>query len=257
MRRRVLAVLVAALALGAGACDGRATPAGSDRGPAGGARESAGAVGPAAHGSSGARATDPSENATASKSTLAAAAATLTTASARFDISTSGGVHLAGVMDLTNRQSEMTVRTASYGTMDVRLLQNDLYVRGLPGHGRMWVHYTTQAAANSQLSQYSMYADAVPYLQGVSTVQATGKGSYQGTVDPAKVAAQLEKGVKVNGPGGATVAFQATLDDRGRLLSLTVTVTADGKTQTVQMKYSDYGLTVSVQRPPAAQTVEG
>jgi hypothetical protein len=51
----------------------------------------------------------------------------------------------------------------------------------------------------------------------------------------------------------AVLSFEATVDDDGRLSTLTV----NGTEQKTVLRYFDYGVVVDVVKPPEAETVEG
>ncbi|MGH3738125.1 MAG: hypothetical protein ACRDT6_21315 [Micromonosporaceae bacterium] len=108
------------------------------------------------------------------------------------------------------------------------------------------------------------------YLLAVSDgVKETSKGTYEGTLDLKKYAEtyakpeeakELKEILKDLGPEAQKVPFTATVDDAGRLTSMTTTmkITQDGEKVTVEqeMKYSDFGTKVDVEKPPADKTQE-
>jgi hypothetical protein len=90
----------------------------------------------------------------------------------------------------------------------------------------------------------------------MADVTDAGNGSYQGTIDLTKVAGS---GVSVDvlGGKGNKVPFTAKVDDQGRLTELTIDLsTIDAQLGKMTTTYSDFGATVTVAAPPAADVVE-
>jgi hypothetical protein len=98
------------------------------------------------------------------------------------------------------------------------------------------------------------------FTSAIVTAEKTGANSYKGTVDATKA---TDDGVfdsdVISGLGdkAKSVPFEATLDDKGRLSTLKVTIPAFGSTKedTINATVSDYG-SATVAKPAAADVVE-
>ncbi|HET6213303.1 MAG TPA: hypothetical protein VFE14_10570 [Micromonosporaceae bacterium] len=95
----------------------------------------------------------------------------------------------------------------------------------------------------------------------VSVEKATG-ATYRGTVDLTKVGNDNilvdEDVVGKLADAAKAVPFEATLDDKGRLIKLAISIPAAGtvKAQTWETTYADFGSVAKVEKPPAAQTID-
>lgn len=171
-----------------------------------------------------------------------------------------------GAFDLSKKLGTMTLDLAGQ-EMEMRILGNDMYVEVVG----QWMHIDMD-----KLPAGNTFADAgnpvgnADYLLAVSdNVKETSKGTYEGTLDLQKYAdeyakpgeaKELKEMLKDLGPDAQKVPFTATVDDAGRLTSMTTTmkITQDGKKVTVEqeMKYSDFGTKVNVEKPPADKIQE-
>ena len=93
-------------------------------------------------------------------------------------------------------------------------------------------------------------------------MQTAGSRSYKGTLDLTKVAGVtgIDK-VTVDSYGAAAqnVPFTAGLDEQGRLSALTIELPAVNgtPTQPLEVLYTDYGIAVTAEAPPAARDRRG
>jgi hypothetical protein len=98
------------------------------------------------------------------------------------------------------------------------------------------------------------------FTNAIVTAEKTGDRAYKGTVDATKATddgvfdAEVISGL---GDKAKSVPFEATLDDKGRLSTLKITVPAFGSTKedTINATVSEYG-TATVAKPAAADVVE-
>ena len=244
MRRRLCVIVAAVFALGIAGCSGDGSTDKSSTG-----NTVAGANTPLS--------SDP-------KVALASVADKMATSTSRFEISVDGKKLMAGVMDIKSTQSESTFDLAGFGSMKVRIIGVDVYTQGGPGGAKdnKWTHTKTVSLEGSGFSR--SFEDAVTYLKAVSDVKMTTKGHYEGTLDPAKVTPLLPADRRaaweqtLKQPGNKEPRpFKATVDDKGRLLTFSMTSKLNGKPSTFDMKFTDHGLPVSVKKPDAGDIVEG
>jgi hypothetical protein len=205
----------------------------------------------------------------AATSALAAAAATLGTTSFKITITAGPGAKLTGFVDaphnkgtadlvLTGPNAELTVKTL--------MVVQDLYVQ-VPGITKTgtWTHLDGSRlpdGANVGLRPGQIDpARTSQLLSSTTDVRQVGARNYQGSVDLTKVAGitGIDQ-VTVDGLGADAkrVPFTAGLDEQGRLSVITIQVpAAKGKaSQPVEVLYSDYGTTVTADRPAPGEITE-
>jgi hypothetical protein len=246
-------VSMAAVALAVAGCDNTttATPGASS------------AASPSA-GASSAAAADP-----AAVSALSAATAKLDQTSFKITVTSGSGFKLTGAIDAPTGVGTADVTASGpNATVNVKtlLLGQDLYVQG-PGLTKAgtWTHLDGSrlpADANIGLRPGQIDPVNTANLLGSTTdVHSTGTNSFAGTLDLTKAAglAGISK-VTIDGYGAAAsqVPFTAGLDDQGRLSELTIKVPAVNGQQVapIDALYTDYGTTVTAQRPTAAEITE-
>lgn len=205
----------------------------------------------------------------AAASALGSAAAALSTTSFKISMTAGPGVRLTGVVDaphttgnaslnLTGPNAELQVST--------RLIGQDMYVQ-VPGITKAgtWTHLDVSRlpeGANVGLRPGQIDpANTAQLLSSTTDVQQVDGRSYQGTLDLTKVAGitGVDK-VTVDSWGTAAnkVPFTAVLDEQGRLSTLTIQLPATNgrQSQPLEVRYTDYGTPVQVQRPAAAEITE-
>lgn len=246
-------VTMATVALAVAGCDnGTATP---------GASASAADV-PSADTSS--TAADP-----AAVSALAAAAAKLGTTSFKVTVTSGSGFKLTGAVDAPHGTGTAQVTASGPNAalnLKTLMIDSDLYVQvsGITKSGT-WTHLDASrlpAAANIGLRPGQIDpVNTAHLLSSTTDVHATGGNSYAGTLDLTKAAglAGIDQ-VTIDGYGTAAqrVPFTAGLDDQGRLSVLTIDLPAAAgqQPQPIEALYTDYGTTVTVQRPAASAVTE-
>ncbi|MFI1989600.1 hypothetical protein [Actinoplanes sp. NPDC020271] len=200
---------------------------------------------------------------------LSGAAATLGNSSFKMTMTNGSGFQLTANIDAPhgNGNAEVTAKgTNTALTVKTLLFGQDLYAQ-IPGitQGDTWTHVDMARlpdGANIGLKPGQIDpANTAELLKSTTDVTMAGEGSYAGTLDLTKAAgvAGISK-VTVDGYGAQAqkVPFEATLDPQDRLDTLTLRLPAvdNREAQPLVVKYSDYGQTVTVEKPPAGQVVE-
>ncbi len=252
MRTSRLALSVAAVAFAVAGCNADGTPAASSP-----SAPEASAAAPSAS-------ADP-----AAVKALSDAAATLGTSSFKMTMTNGSGFQLTANIDAPhgNGNADMTAKgTNTALTVKTLLFGQDLYAQ-IPGitQGNTWTHVDMARlpdGANIGLKPGQIDpANTASLLSSTTDVTMAGEGSYAGTLDLTKAAgvAGISK-VTVDGYGADAqkVPFEATLDPQDRLETLTLRLPAvdNREAEPLVVKYSDYGQTVTTERPPAGQIVE-
>jgi hypothetical protein len=193
---------------------------------------------------------------------LSAATAKLGGTSFKVNATSGSGFQLNGAVDPA--QGAGTVDVTASGpnaSLNVKtlLIGQDLYVQ-VPGVTKAgtWTHLDVSRlpeGANVGLRPGRVDpVDTANLLSSATDVHATGNNSYAGTVDLSKAA-----GLAGTSAGGASLAprqnvpFTVTLDDQGRLSTMTITPTS---TAPIEVRYSDYGVPVTAPRPAASEITE-
>ncbi|GAA2682000.1 LppX_LprAFG lipoprotein [Actinoplanes palleronii] len=200
---------------------------------------------------------------------LSDAAAALGDTSFKMTMTSGAGFQLTADIDAPkgNGTAEMSAKGANTAlTVKTLLFGQDLYAQ-IPGitQGDTWTHLDMARlpdGANIGLKPGQIDpANTANLLSATTDARMSGEGSYAGTLDLTKAAgvAGVDK-VTVDGYGADAqkVPFEATLTKDSRLDTLTLNLPAVNNTpaQPLVIKYSDYGQTVTAQRPPAGQITE-
>lgn len=195
---------------------------------------------------------------------LADAAAALDSQSFKLSITAGAGFQLTALIDAPNGTGTADLTASGTNTeLTVKslLIDQDLYVQ-IPGITKRgtWTHLDMSRlpeGANTGLRPGRIDpVDTARLIGSTTDVRATGAGSYAGTVDLTKatgVAGLDRVTIEGYGPAAQQVPFTAGLDEQGRLSVLTLQLP---KSTTLEALYSDYGTTVTAERPPAAQIIE-
>jgi hypothetical protein len=197
---------------------------------------------------------------------FAAAAAKLGDQPVKVKMTTVGGGGITGAIDAQGHKAQMTTNMASAGSMDVRQVGNDLYVKAsgalasaIGGPAGKWMHIdVSKVPGKSALNVANNDPKATAKMLASSTdVTKTGAHSFSGKVDMTKSPtfnAATPAGVSA---GLKAIPFTAETDDQGRLTKLVFDLTpvtpSAGKMTT---EYSDFGAPVDVEKPPASQVIE-
>ncbi|WIM95676.1 hypothetical protein ACTOB_007801 [Actinoplanes oblitus] len=200
---------------------------------------------------------------------LSDAATALGNTSFKMTMTSGAGFQLTANLDAPHGtgNAEMTAKGANTAlTVRTLLAGQDLYAQ-IPGvtQGTTWTHLDMARlpdGANFGLKPGQIDpANTAELLRATTDVTKSGENSYAGTLDLTKAAgvAGISK-VTVDGYGADAqkVPFEATLDQQDRLEQLTLRLPAvdNREAQPLVIKYSDYGQTVSAERPPAGQVTE-
>ncbi|WP_405100253.1 hypothetical protein [Micromonospora sp. NBC_01412] len=189
---------------------------------------------------------------------LTAAALKLNEQSVRVNIKSSvmnGG----GLMDPRSKSADMTLDLgAQGGKIRMVTIGDDMWLKAKSISDK-WLHMdATKLGANGQMN---LMPDGDPggakkMIGGVVEVKKTGEGAFSGTLDYTK-ANPDDKDIKALGEKAKAVPFTAKTDAEGRLVELdvdtSVLLASLGKMTTT---YSDFGATVSPEKPAAGETEE-
>ncbi len=241
MRRRITGTLALMTILGVAGCSATASPS--------------------AEPSSATASASPSDSASASSDaaqSLANAVAALDQTSFTYQL-TAGALTGSGSFDGKARTGQAQFRQTDKST-DVRMIGNDVYLRGVAGvPAGKWSH--TNVTATTGDTTYRWVADPAAiakFLTNTATVTQNGN-NYSGTLDLRKAVGGLPGLAALPSTASLTLPFTATTDGT-HLTSVTITVPASVGGRSVgfaaTMTYASFGTPVSFQRPAAAETVE-
>nr|WP_296064666.1 hypothetical protein [uncultured Actinoplanes sp.] len=180
-----------------------------------------------------------------------------------------GGMGMTGAVDAKAHRAELTTAMGTTGSMVVRQVGTDLYVKAsgqlaslAGGPSGTWMHIdTSKVGAASPLNlANSDPKTTAKMLTGSTDVQKTGDHTFAGKVDFTKSPTFRSAGAAADTSGLTgklkAVPFTARTDDQGRLVNLTFDLESlapgVGKMTT---EYSDFGTPVDVQAPPSSQVV--
>jgi hypothetical protein len=205
----------------------------------------------------------------AAAAALGQATAKLGTTSFKATMTSGPALKVTGLLDAPNGKGTAELVASGTNTeitVKTLLLGQDLYVQ-VPGVTKAdtWTHLDVSrlpdgADVGLRPGQIDP-ANTAQLLTSTTDVQMVDSRSYRGTLDLTKVAGVtgIDK-VTVDSYGAAAqnVPFTAGLDDQGRLSALTIELPAVNGTPTkpLEVLYTDYGLTVTADAPPAAKIVE-
>ncbi|MGX6606278.1 hypothetical protein ACWKSP_29760 [Micromonosporaceae bacterium Da 78-11] len=249
--RAAVAALALATTIGLSGC-----------GPQSGSTAGSGATSGSGTTGAGATTTAPAEP----SAELVAAASKIAENSTKIKISTGGAISLDGFIDTKNRKMELNSTLGSDGAMIMRQVGDALYVKldgslgsaigATPGK---WMHIDAgDVTESSALNLSHNDPQAVANLLAAgTTVEKTGDHAFAGIVDMTKAKTANAASLKVLGDKAKAVPFTATTDDEGRLTDLTIDMSSVAAgAGSVKMAYSDFGVAVPVEAPPAAEVVE-
>ncbi|MDI6097858.1 hypothetical protein QLQ12_04495 [Actinoplanes sp. NEAU-A12] len=177
------------------------------------------------------------------------AAKTLEKETMRFSMTMPGGIDASGSFDLPGSKADMTM-TMGAEKFAMRLIGKTLYMK----YDTEWMSLdVSKLPANSPMNPSNMAANTEFYTEAATNVQRTGD-SFKGTLDIAKSPTADAESLKALGGKSTEVPFTAEVDDKGRLIEMTIDMTqlapAAGK---MTAKYYDFGTKVVVKAPPASQ----
>ncbi|HEU4423765.1 MAG TPA: hypothetical protein VFR67_14635 [Pilimelia sp.] len=217
-------------------------------------------------GATGSAAADP-----AAAAALAQAAAKLSESSFRLTTTSGPASSVTGVMDPPNKlgQTKLTTTVENVTvTIESIMIGEDIYLKisGLPENlSSKWLHVDVQRLSpDSQLGFTPGEFDPAGterLLKTATDVRRVGEHGFVGTLDLTKatgVASLGEKVVVSLGDEATAVPFEATTDEADRLVAMKINLPAvtGQPTRTIDTRYSDFGAPVTIQKPPASETVE-
>jgi hypothetical protein len=182
----------------------------------------------------------------------------------RFTVTANEGAYTGGIDPIADTL-DTTISVSSQGSslkIDTIGLGGDYFTRitglPLPGFdGATWYAVDTSRIRATGALGISATKDPTgirALIAAARTATKTGDRSYRGTVDLTKVAqwgpVNIAQVTQLGEPA-RSVPFEATVDERGRLATMKVTIPGDGsiKANTVTASYRDLGAPVPVTLP--------
>ena len=218
---------------------------------------------PAASGSAAPTATGSADPAAVAK--LSAAAAQLDNTSFTLDATSGSGFKLTASIDAPgSKGSAQLTASGSNAEINIKtlLIGQDLYAQ-VPGITKAgtWTHVDGSrlpAGVNIGLKPGAIDPiDTGQLISATTDVKATSDTNFSGAVDLSKAAGLAGLGVAGSAAASAattqTVPFTATLDDQGRLSTLTIELP---QSEPLQVTYANYGRPVDVTAPAASSVTE-
>jgi hypothetical protein len=201
---------------------------------------------------------------------LKASTKDLTSTSHKFSAKDSSK-EVTGASDPSASAASLSATFTAQGTkftIDFLFYGTDRYVKisGLPipgVDGKKWLRIDISKIKDPSKAGPTDVKDPVAlkaFTDAIVTAEKTGDKSFKGTVDAAKATDEgiFDQDVITGLADKAkAVPFEATLDEKGRLSTIKVTVPAfgDKKEDTINVTVSDYG-TATVTKPAAADVVD-
>jgi hypothetical protein len=173
--------------------------------------------------------------------------------------STIGGV-TEGDVDLARNLADLKSTLSGSVLGATRRIGNDAYIQLF---GPPWLHFdVSRLRTESPTISQPRFRSITRILLGVTEAAQTSRLHFEGKVDLTKVMAaasgrdrtDLQAMLTLIDPT-TVISFTATLDDRNRLTSFEYTLPTDEPTKYVY-SFTDYGKTVTVAQPPAAEVKE-
>ena len=211
------------------------------------------------------------------RAALAAAAQKLGEDSLRFEMGMGGAVSASGEADPQAGNARMSMDLGASGAgdkMELRKVGDDIYLK-FGGTGKSlggpsdkeWMH--ADAADFPAGSSFDMMSPDDPagtkkMIAAMTAVERVGANGYRGSLDLAK-SPTYNKNNALSGVADTLVPFTAATDDQGRLVELTLDVSALGPSAgagkvpgggKMKTTYSGFGTKVAVAAPPAASVRE-
>lgn len=208
---------------------------------------------------------------TGSDAAAALAASTTDLGSTSFKITMSAGTALSmtGAVDPPNGVGSTTLNVgAGSGTVKVQtlLVGQDLYLKlGEASASAKWMHVDVSRlpeGANIGIRPGQIDpANTERLLRSTTEVRQIDARTFAGTLDLTRaVGFTGVSKITIDGYGEAakTVPFRASLDEQGRLSSMTVDLPAAAgqQAQPLEVRYTDFGAAVTVTKPTAAEVTE-
>ena len=184
---------------------------------------------------------------------------------------TAGGASMTGAVDGPgSRWTFSATGSAADGTVtaEIRAIGRDVYLRGnafpFADTGNRWLRLDRGRVSRGAPLQWDASANdplgAARILDATQLARRTEDG-FAGVFDQAEVRTGVGFAISPGATASGSryrrqVGYQAGLDDEGRLVRLQADFPFDGDVLPVEIRYTDLGAAVAVDRPPAAQVVE-
>ncbi|BCJ73996.1 hypothetical protein CS0771_35400 [Catellatospora sp. IY07-71] len=209
-----------------------------------------------------------SASAGASAQVQASAADALTAAGAKFKDTTvkmkmgmsgAAGIEVTGSLDGPGKKSLSSMKMGVAGTnmtIDVVQIGDEVWMKmaGVPTLPKDWMHVDTAklGAASSLRTSIEDPSYSANLLKVASSVEWDGTSKIKGTLDLSKAAGANAAAATALGEQAKAVPFTATLDEQGRLLTMTVgmgQVAPAAGVGDMVITYSNYGEPVTIDKP--------
>lgn len=210
----------------------------------------------------------PGASAAASAQVQASAADALTAAGAKFKDTTvkmkmtmggAAGLEVTGGLDGPGKKSSSAMTIGMAGTnmtIDVVQIGDEVWMKmaGVPSLPKDWMHVDTAklGAASTLRSSIEDPSYSANMLKVASSVEWDGTNKIKGTLDLTKAAGANPAAAAALGEQAKAVPFTATLDEQGRLASMTVgmgQVAPAAGVGDMVITYSNYGEPVTIEKP--------
>ena len=207
----------------------------------------------------------------APKEAVVAAVAKLKTTSYKYTVN-AAGLNGQGAADLPNKKVALTMSGTQSGValkLDIVIIGADMWLKVDIGGNNSAISIPTQwmHVDQAKLGKTSSLGidisggdptDTTGIFDGLTDVQRVDATHYTGTFDLTKATSASINAdtLKKLGAKATTVPGTVTLDDQGRLASLTIDLSTIDPNVSVKNTYSDYGTTVVATAPAKSDTVE-
>lgn len=209
-----------------------------------------------------------SASAAASAQVQASAADALTAAGAKFKDTTvkmkmgmsgAASMEVTGSLDGPGKKSISSMKMGMAGqnlAIDVVQIGDEVWMKmgGVPTLPTDWMHVDAAklGAASSLRTSIEDPSYSANLLKVATTVEWDGTNKIKGTLDMSKAAGTNAAAATALGEQAKAVPFTATLDEQGRLLSMTVgtgQVAPAAGVGDMVITYSNYGEPVTIEKP--------
>jgi hypothetical protein len=195
---------------------------------------------------------------------LAAAARKLNEQTLSAGVTTAGTMVVQGDFDPVARRAHMTVSVISTRPaigMELIVVEGVMYakvagVRGVPG-GWLRMDSTTLSGTRLDVLPKEDPAGAAQLIAGLGTVERDSSGGFRGTLDLTAGPTSAAYRLKGLGSKAKAVPFTARINGEGQLTLLEIQLEAVVPgARNIRAQYFEFGQPVTVEPPPAAQTVD-
>lgn len=187
------------------------------------------------------------------------------------DMAGFGTVHGVGATDPANHRQTLTMAVTVDGkTMHEQaiIIGTDVYLKldqPIPGvNPKKWMHADAAKIAGLSAGGIGNLQDPTgldSFAKAATGVRRTGPGQFEGTFDFTKLAPESMAGSipSMVGDGLKAVAFTATVDNDGWLTSMVITIPSMGQgmpATSITVRFRDFGAPVKIAAPPKSQVQE-